>query len=282
MLLVFKIMEQISDFIQQYFINPITYGTGYNIYNTITYAIIFVVAAFLVYKLLKFMKIKIDNRLLFGIIPYVVLGGLLRALEDAAVVSGAWFKTPLIYVLIFVIAFAALLLSIGIGRISKYSYHKVWFGIGIIILIAGFAFVNFINSFSFFSIVGITIFWIFALLAVKRFAAIKKYRSIEKFLSAENMLLIIVHMFDASTTFTALNFFNYFEQHVMPNFLIGMFGPVVMFPLKLIVVMLVLFVLDRELIKKQDLEKRQFIKILVLILGLAPGLRNLLRLVMAV
>jgi uncharacterized membrane protein len=275
-------MQQISQFIQQYFIDPITYGTGYNIYNTLTYAIIFIIAAFFVYKLLKFMKIKIDNKFLFGIIPYIVLGGLLRALEDAAVVSGAWFKTPMLYVLVFVIAIVTLIVAVAIERLYKYKYQNLWFTVGTAIVIFGFAYVRVVDLFSFGVIAGITLFCIFATIAIKKFAMLKKIKSISSFLSKENLLLLNTHMFDASTTFTAIQFFPYFEQHVVPNFLIGLFGPIVMFPLKLIVVSVVLYVLDRGLTKRQDIEKKNFIKLLILILGLAPGLRNLLRLVMGV
>jgi uncharacterized membrane protein len=275
-------MQQISQFIQQYFIDPITYGTGYNIYNTLTYAIIFIIAAFFVYKLLKFMKIKIDNKFLFGIIPYIVLGGLLRALEDASIVGGAWFKTPLLYVLVFVIAIVTLIVAVAIERLYKYKYQNLWFTVGTAIVIFGFAYVRVVDLFSFGVIAGITLFCIFATIAIKKFAMLKKIKSISSFLSKENLLLLNTHMFDASTTFTAIQFFPYFEQHVVPNFLIGLFGPIVMFPLKLIVVSVVLYVLDRGLTKRQDIEKKNFIKLLILILGLAPGLRNLLRLVMGV
>ena len=37
-----------------------------------------------------------------------------------------------------------------------------------------------------------------------------------------------------------------------------------------------------ELKEKKDLEKRKFVKLVILILGLAPGLRNFFRLIMGV
>ena len=49
------------DFFQQYFIDPVMTGSGYNIYNTLAYAVILVVAAFATYKLLKKMKITIGK-----------------------------------------------------------------------------------------------------------------------------------------------------------------------------------------------------------------------------
>ena len=86
-------------------------------------------------------------------------------------------------------------------------------------------------------------------------------------------------MFDASTTFVALQFFPYFEQHVLPGFFISMFGPVAMFFIKLPVVAAVLYYLDKDM---NEPEKKNFIKIVILILGLGPGLRNFLRLGMGV
>ena len=46
------------DFFQQYFIDPVMQGTGYNIYNTLAYALILILAVFATYKLLKKMKIS--------------------------------------------------------------------------------------------------------------------------------------------------------------------------------------------------------------------------------
>ena len=110
----------------------------------------------------------------------------------------------------------------------------------------------------------------------------KNIKKLSQLFTNENTFLINVHMFDATTTFVALTYFPYFEQHVLPGFLISIFGPVVMYALKLVVVSVVLYYFDKELSKPQDMEKRTFLKIIVLILGLGPGLRNFLRMIMGV
>jgi uncharacterized membrane protein len=266
------------DFLKQYFIDPITYGTGYNIYNTLTYAIILIIAAFFVYKMLKYFKIKIDNKFFLGVLPYVMLGGLLRALEDASVVTGFLYKTPIIYFVVFVIALATLLVSIIIERFTKINYYKTWLVIGAAVVLFGLVFVKPVNMTAFGIVLLIAAAWIIILFAFKRFT--KNFSKIQSFLTKENMFLLSVHMFDASTTFTSIQFYPYYEQHVLPNFLIGIFGPIVMFPLKLIIVALVLYVLDKEM--KVDDNMKSYMKFLIMILGLAPGLRNLLRLVMGV
>jgi len=96
-----------------------------------------------------------------------------------------------------------------------------------------------------------------------------------------NLAIMYAHMLDASATFTALQWFSYGEKHVVPNFLIGLSGtPAVMFPLKAIVIAIVIYVLSVEL--KPDLERNRLMQALIwiaiLVLGLAPGTRDLLRL----
>ncbi|HLD39223.1 MAG TPA: DUF63 family protein [archaeon] len=275
-----------QDFFQTYFIDPVMQGTGYNIYNTLVYALLLVIAVFATYKLLKKMKITIDNKFAIGILPYIILGGLLRALEDGAS-YGIWFKTPIIYIVIFAIAFVALFASKVIEKLSvkRVGYHIIWACAGFAIAIIFLTQVTVNSTFALAAIITLSIFWAVLLIFLKKLteryqSSSKLRKSIASFFSWENTSLLGVHMFDATTTFTAIQYFPYFEQHVLPSFLINIFGPAVMFVLKFVVVSIVLYVLDRELAKEQ--EKKKFIKIVILILGLAPGLRNFFRLVMGV
>lgn len=273
------------DFFQQYFVDPIIQGTGYNIYNTITFAVILVVAVLATYKLLRKMKIAIDDKFVIGVLPYIILGGLLRALEDALTLS-VWFKTPLIYIVIFLVAFVALFVSRLIELSVKYrgralSYHKLWSSFGFLLVIAGLTQVAVRSPFALAAMLSLTAFWAVLLIFVKKLSD-RKIPKLSKFFSWENTSLLSVHMFDATTTFVALSYFPYFEQHVLPSFFIALFGPAVMFILKFAVVAAVLYVLDREMNKESEKEKRKFIKLVILILGLAPGLRNFFRLIMGV
>ncbi|MEK6887316.1 MAG: DUF63 family protein [Candidatus Aenigmatarchaeota archaeon] len=278
-----------QDFFQTYFIDPVMQGTGYNIYNTLVYALLLVIAVFATYKLLKKMKITIDNKFALGILPYIILGGLLRALEDAAS-YGIWFKTPIIYIVIFVVAFVSLFASKIIEMLSAkrgraIGYHIILACVGFAIVIIFLTQVTVKSTFALAAIITLSIFWAVLLIFLKKLAeryqsSSKVRKSVASFFSWENTSVLSVHMFDATTTFTAIQYFPYFEQHVLPSFLIGIFGPAVMFVLKFVVVSIVLYVLDKELSKEQ--EKKKFIKIVILILGLAPGLRNFFRLVMGV
>ncbi|MDI6721328.1 MAG: DUF63 family protein, partial [Candidatus Aenigmarchaeota archaeon] len=228
-------------------------------------------------------KIEIDRKFFFSIIPFIVLGGFLRALEDyyefLGIGKNIFLITPLIYVSIFLLALASLVFSKLAERWTKTAYYKIWFALGVIFNIIVISQMRMQSIFALYAMLGIAAAWIIAIIAARK--VFSKNGKIHAFLSRENTFLIAVHMFDATTTFVALQFFpSYFEQHVVPSLFISILGPASMFLLKLIVVPLVLYVLDKELSK--EAQKRTFLKIVVMILGLAPGLRNFSRLVMGV
>ncbi|MCX6815562.1 MAG: DUF63 family protein [Candidatus Aenigmarchaeota archaeon] len=287
-----------AEFFQTYFVDPIIYNTGYNIVNTVTFALILIAAVFLTYKLLKRMKIAVDRKFFFGILPFIAMGSILRAFEDLLEAKGiiflqqftvidaygaprnVLFITPLIYFVIFGIALAALVFAkLSEKKIAK--YWKTWFAIGLIIDLLVLTQFRFVSAFAFGAVILLAIFWALLLFGARRMDRKKVL------MTNENTFLIFIHMFDASTTFTALQFpqqlgLSYFEQHVVAGFAIDFIGPAAMFLLKIIVVPLVLYFFDKELHKKEDLEKRTFLKTIVVILGMGPGLRNWLRMIMGV
>jgi uncharacterized membrane protein len=275
--------ENSTSFLDQFFIQPLVKGTGYNVVNTLVFAIILIVAAFMVYKMLNKLKIKIDKSFLIGVIPFVALGGIMRAWEDLSEGTAArnfLFVSPIIYVTIFLIALALLLFSVLAQKISKnkLSYYKIWFLLGAIIDIYFLTQLKFANFFAFLMVLIIAGIWV-GLFIIVKFAAKKRFKKLDNFLTGENMFIILVHMFDATTTFVALQYLGYWEQHVLPGFLIAVAGAWTMFLLKIIVVPLVLYAFDKELKEEKDKEKRTFLKLVVLILGLGPGLRNWLRMI---
>ncbi|MBI4896678.1 MAG: DUF63 family protein [Candidatus Aenigmarchaeota archaeon] len=278
-----------EDFFQTYFVDPIRYNTGYNIVNTTVFAILLIIAVFAVYKLLEKLKISIDRKFLIGVLPFVFLGGILRALQDVAEATGAsrnlLLISPGIYVTLFVVTLVALLAAKGIEYMSnrKAEYYKVWFVFGVVLDIVGLSRMHVVSSFALYAIIGISLAIGIALYVVRNVVTKRKTTYLSDLLTKENTLLIYVHLFDATTTFVTLQFFpTYFEQHVLPSFFIGIFGPWVMYLLKLAVVPTVLYLFDKEMNKTEELQKRTFLKLVVLILGLGPGTRNFLRLVMQV
>ncbi|MGL4670215.1 MAG: DUF63 family protein [Methanobacteriaceae archaeon] len=91
-----------------------------------------------------------------------------------------------------------------------------------------------------------------------------------------NLAILSAHIFDAASTFIAVDFYNYAEQHFVPNvFLEIADSAITMFPLKIIVIGAVLYIIDKYI---DDVYIKDTLKLSVFILGLAPGLRNFLTL----
>lgn len=285
-----------QDFFQQYFMEPIiTQGiAGYNIFNTPVYALGFALAVFGAYKLLKRLEIKIDRRFLIGILPFILSGGVWRVVRDAQILTSPLLVTPLIYFVLFAVTITALLLSVGVERFlikakerrgELREYHKIWFVLGMVVLLCGFALLAQLpirNWDALGIITALSAGWGVAIFVCHRLS--HKLKAFGVF-TRENACLLWAHMFDASTTFTALQFFagaGYYEQHVVSAAVIGALGPAGQFLLKLVVLIPVLWLLDKELHRKEDSQLRGFIKIAILILGLALGTRNMLRLCLGV
>lgn len=290
-------------FIDEYFIDPIRYGTGYNVVNTLTYAVILIAAALLTLRLLRRLRVTVDQRFFFGIVPFIVLGATLRALEDLYEAAGAnatllesplqpfmlvdafgtvrnlLLVTPVIYFTLFFVALGALLAALALQR---ERYHTTWFTIGVFLNVLVASQYRFANATGMLMILALAGTWAIGFLSVRHVALQKKITRLAAFLTPQNVFILSAHMLDASSTFIALQYYGYFEQHVLPGFVISLFGPASFFLLKLPVVLLVLHYLDKELHKKEDAEKKTFLKIAILVLGLAPGLRDFLRLGMGV
>ncbi len=89
-------------------------------------------------------------------------------------------------------------------------------------------------------------------------------------------------MIDASATHVSLTYFNYFEQHVLPNFFIWLFGSTWGFyALKILVLIPVIYYLDKNKTKKNE-ELINFIKSIFIVYGIGTGVRDVLRLIMGV
>ncbi|MFH1473270.1 MAG: DUF63 family protein [Candidatus Aenigmatarchaeota archaeon] len=256
----------IEDLINENFLTPMC--RYYTPIGTITYGIILILAVLGTYKLLKHLKIKIDKRFFIGLLPFIIYGGWTRALRDhmLGIYQSNFFCSPPIYFVIFAMALSSLLIGIIVGKkVKNYSYEKVMLIIGITLLIYN-ASLTSINNISGFSLVVILVsFWSLVFFGINHFKP--------KLLSKENAGIIVSHLLDASSTFVAVSFFGYYEQHVLPSFLIDLLGTWVMFPLKISVVWAVLYAIDKS---DEDVFFKRFLKIIILILGLALGIRDFL------
>jgi len=95
-----------------------------------------------------------------------------------------------------------------------------------------------------------------------------------------NYGIIMAHLLDASATYVAVTQFGYGEQHVLTNLLASLFGTAaILFPLKFLAVLCILLLLDHY-IAGDETALKGTTKLALLVLGLAPGLRDFFRLAM--
>ena len=258
-------LSDISDFIQQ---NFLYLHPGYTVLNTVVFGIILGIAVIVIIKMFKYIK-KDPKDLLIPLIPFIFFGSSARALVDNGIYPLIlWLVTPGIYVLTGLITIATLLVSVYVERKTNFDYRYLMLIVGIILCIPNILNINHLNWVAFFGVLGVwaTVTSIFVLIGTK-WSLLK-----DKF----NLGVLSAHLFDASSTFIAVDFFGYGEQHVLPNALMNLAGTAaVMFPLKIAVILAALYVVDEYI---EDDVIRNMLKLAIFILGLAPGLRDFLSL----
>ena len=216
-------------------------------------------------------------------LPFIIYGGWTRALRDnAAGVYSAqawWWCSPPIYFVIAGIALAALLISVGVQRVFKIDYWKIMFALGLIPLVYNLTVTKVAQTNSIVLVISLMVFWSFVLFVLNR------YKS--NWLTKTNAAITLAHMLDASSSFVAVQFFGYCEQHILNGVLMGSYCnvsslpallqlpsmPWMIFLPKLIVVPFVLHLIDKD---DADQRFKNFLKIIVVILGLALGIRDML------
>ena len=92
------------------------------------------------------------------------------------------------------------------------------------------------------------------------------------------LILYFGHFFDGSATFLGIEEYGYTEKHVLPTGFINYFGTAaIMLPLKFLVVTGVIVALESEESKEQEQQMVNLLLLFLLTLGLAPGTRDVLR-----
>lgn len=258
---------------------------GYNVVSTVTYGIILALSLFLIYKIFTKLKLKIDYKFFVSLSPFIILGSMLRVMEDAALFNKPFvylFISPIIYMFLGIIVLLLIITGYYIDKIreTKIMNYAVFMPGFIVVCISAYLLLSLkwehlpsiLLILSLAASMAVALFPVFSLLK-------KRYRFFSVYISGSNVLLFFAHFLDASATFVGTDFYNYAEKHPLPAFLINLSGTgAVMFPLKFILIFLIIYILDvayKNEIKNKTLTG--LIKICVFILGLAPGIRDMLR-----
>jgi len=270
------VLNLLYDFFHRIFWTP-----GYDVVDTLTYGIVLGFCVFGIIPLLRRLNVRFDRRFVAALTPYVFFGGTMRELVDrglgvypgyAAYPGNFWLVAPGIYLTMFAVTLLALAASILFFR-GRYHAPMLLLGLALCFYNLSLIIPNIKNP----RMGGLVLFFLAASAAATFLVA--RYKL--PFLLADgNHIVVLAHLTDASATFVGVDFMGFVEKHVLPNFLIGILGTAaVMYPLKLVFVVAALYYIDKEYPK--DELTRHFIKFVIAVLGMGPGLRDITLILMA-
>jgi uncharacterized membrane protein len=283
-----SLIDKISQFINTYYLDPIRGDEGYNTVNTLTWAVVLGICIFGVFKLLEKLEVKITPRFIASVLPFVLAGSSLRVIEDSP--AGVFHPpfsylliTPNIYFLVFAITVGCLWISIRLQKAGLVKdFHLTFAGFGLV-----WFFVNLITLLHFENMVTpyVPLFVLGAATGLTfTFYLVARHFKSSIFTDPLNLSILMVHLMDASSTYIGIDKLGYFEKHVVPTYLINLTGTaLVMYPLKLIIFIGVLYILDTQFEDdERSLNLKVLIKMVILILGLSPATRNTIRMMLGI
>jgi len=325
---------------------------GYTVVNTLAYAILLGAGLVALLLLLRRWGYRMDKMLVFATLPFLLLGGALRVLEDAALFNGALrylFITPPIYLFVagvFVLAllagkfartrgllapaaavgtllavyYAAVLVPGGMSFSLSLAQPVVLAALSLLLAqmlmrripndlaaVAGIGFFLLVLSAAYLASFASSPEWLAASEAVSgrppvpaygelliipgiaalltiAVAALGRLPRFTLLAGPVELLMYFSHFLDGAATARGLEIYGYAEKHALPALLIDSFSPLIMLPLKFIIVTLVIVLLD--VVLKDELSSRPQLalglKYAVVVLGLAPGVRDMLRIALGV
>ncbi len=271
-------MADLKYIFNRYVVEPLYADTGYNVVNTLLYAAVFILAAYVIYREL-FLKgrLKLNERFAASLSGWIVLGGVVRVMKDAKLLDSILFVTPFIYVLMFVFVLAVLFFfRFAEGRgIIKDADRAVLFTGWASVLLA-------VSTLEIKNVEGVVLslaLWL-GIGAVVFLASSR----IELLSKKWNFFALQAQLLDACGSFVGITYYGFWEKHVLGRSLMNILeskntllingsAAWVMIALKLLFVPLALWLVDKH--SKDETEAR-FIKLLIIILGLGIGTRNVL------
>ncbi|HJH32471.1 MAG TPA: DUF63 family protein [Methanosarcinaceae archaeon] len=282
-----SVIDKILQFISTYYIDPIRNDDGYNIFNTITWALVLGACVFGVMRLLNRMKVTIDDKFILSVIPFVLAGSSLRVIKDAEFFNPPiqyLFITPNIYFVVFAVTVLCLVVSKWMQKVGKVEDYRIafaafgilWTGVNVSVLLYLEDIVQPMVPFLILGAASLLTFLIYK---------VSKYSGSELFSSKVNLSIVFAHLLDASSTIVGIDILGgYYEKHVIPSYLIDLTGTaLIMYPLKFIIFVPVLYILDTQFNEDEESRALQMlVKMVIIILGLAPAFRNTIGMILGI
>jgi len=268
----------VYNWVYKYYVEPIIYDSGYNPVNTVTWAILLGICILGLIRIFKRLDLKMDEKLVLYTLPYVLAGSSLRVIEDAGLVTppaSYLLITPLIYFLVFFVTTASLILT---RKILGENFHRVYATIGLLWTFVNLAALSTVGVER--PLVPVAVLFLGTFLTGIIYLLRVPLPQLNFLDNRYNLAILYSHMLDASSTYIGVDWFGYYEKHVVPTYLIDLTGTAaIMYPLKLLVLLPLLSIIDKYI---EDKSLLNLTKLALIVLGLAPAIRNTLRLTLGI
>ncbi|MCX9014500.1 MAG: DUF63 family protein [Candidatus Methanoperedens sp.] len=274
------------DFVNRNFLDGITNDTSYNHIDMLTYVIILFICVYAVLKILNRLKIEVNEEFVIATIPYIFMGSIFRVIEDADLLTPPvkyFFITPIIFFVVFAVSFGSLLLIRYLGKLGKIKNPLRTYAVnGAVLSLAGVFILVYYSSYNLNP--NILIYTLVPAIILTGFVKrISPAIGMAYLRSSLYSFAIFSFMLDSVTTYIGTDFLGYTNKHPFSSFLPSIFGTgIVMIPMSLILVLLIIWMLEKEHGKDGNEGEKYMIILTLVVLGFSMGARNLIAIVFGV
>lgn len=253
--------------------NGVTAHTGYNLYNTVAWALIAVTAILLIRREFNKRDIQLTTQTAVNSIPFILLGGILRFLEDAAVlpfILRPLAITPVIYLVIAGLFLASLPLASKLASRSECTRDDLLKNLGYVYL------APFLALTVYTLVGGAQILMILMPIAIASILTGLYYAVTRRnsYSNTEYLLIAFSQFFGGAASMVSISQ-GYQQKQLLTQAFTSLFGEPGIIILKAGIIGLAVYMLEK------DIEEEQMKALALIVLysiGLATGLRVLLRL----
>ncbi len=262
---------------------------GYTITSTAVYAYYLLLSVIGIVELLERYDVGNTPEFFYAMVPFGFAGGALRVIEDTGAIDaplGYFFISPLIYVTMAAFTAAAFAVALRLesrGRFDSYTKPLTGFGVAAAAVFGGYVLLQGFLDPPIFAIVPIGALGIgTAAWAVFWYSMKFNAPGVIEPTGKMGAVLLWAHMLDAASTVVGVEFFGYGEKQPIVNAIISATGTAYTFILiKAAIIVLILWSFDEKFFEDYD-RLPYLLLVAVLAVGLGPGTRNTLRVMIGV
>jgi len=267
----------------------VTATPGYTLVSSAVYAYYLLLAVVGSAEFIDSLGVGGSSSFFFALLPFGVLGGAARAVEDAGALDAPvsyLFISPVIYFTMFAFAVTVFLVAVAAERRGHVGdYARVVAGAGGVAFVVVAAYLAYfglsegrIAAWIPVSVVGAsTVVFAVVWFAVDRLAPI-----VNEGTGAMGAALLWAHLTDGFSTVVGVEYLGYTEKQPVVDAVIGATGTTYSFVvLKAGIVLLILYAFDAEFFEEFD-RLPYLLLVAVLAVGLGPGTRNTVRMTLGI